>query len=53
MSVYREEEMNTSPLNQEMFDLTPSPFSVRAAWILTQRMVLWGTSLYCLSLLAF
>ena len=31
--------------NQEMFDFTPSPFSIKKAWILTQaRWVLWGTS---------
>lgn len=46
--------MNTSPLNQEMSHLTLSPFSVRAAWILTQTRRFFGAQVsYRLSLLAF
>ena len=44
MNGCRKEEINTSPdRNQEMPDFIPSPFSIKAAWILTQ-MVLWDTS---------
>ena len=40
MNDCREEEINTSLLeadwNQEMLDFTPSPFSIKEAWVLTQ-----------------
>ena len=54
----RKEEINTSPpeadWNQERFDFTPSPFSIKEAWILTQARWLFGTQVHhLLSLLAF
>ena len=46
MNDCREEEINTSPLesdrNQEMFDFTPSPFSVKEDWILTRARWSFG-----------
>ena len=49
MNGCRKEEINTSPLesgqNQEIFDFTHSPFSIKGAGILTEgKMVLWDTS---------
>ena len=55
----QEEEINTSPLkadgNQEVFDFTPSLFSIKEAWILTQAKWFFAGALahHFLSLLAF
>ena len=47
MNEGQKEEINLSPLevawNQEMFDFTPSPFSIRDAN--SGKMVLWDVSL--------
>ena len=44
----REKEVNTPPLeadgNQEVFDFTPSPFSIKGAWILIQAR--WFFAVY-------
>ena len=55
----QEEEINTSPLkadgNQEVFDFTPSLFSIEEAWILSQARWFFAGALghHFLSLLAF
>ena len=54
----REEEINTPWLkadgNQEVFDFTPSPFSIKGAWILIQARWFLGVWVNCfLSLLVF
>ena len=48
MNDYRKEEINSSPLeadgNQETFDFTPSPFSIKEARTLNSgKMILWDT----------
>ena len=51
MNDCREGEINTAPkeadLNQEVFDFTSSPFSIKEAWILTQE----DSSLRCWSVI--
>jgi len=55
----QKEEINTFPLkadgNQEVFDFTPSLFSIKEAWILTQARWFFAGALahHLLSLLAF
>ena len=54
----REEEINTSPPeadgSQDVFDFTPSPFSIKGVWILTQARWFFGPWVHrLLSLLAF
>ena len=58
MNSCREEEIDTSSpeadQNQEMFDLNPSTFSMKEAWLLTQARQLFGTQVHhLLSLPAF
>ena len=58
MNDYRKEEINSSPLeadgNQETFDFTPSPFSIKEAGTLTQARWFFGTQFHhLLGLLTF
>ena len=50
MNDYREEEINTSPLeadgNQEVLDCTPSPSGTKRAWILTQVRWFFGAQVH-------
>ena len=54
MNNYKKKGIKTAPAaadqNQEMFDFTPSPFSIKETWMLTQES--WLLGLYSTILLA-